>query len=349
MRLSRCIVILAIALFTTVSPLPSSSEPLRFVALGDMPYGDWEEDILKRIGGAIREARYPFVVHYGDVLLGKGPCPRKLLEERKELIYGLHPSAVFYTPGDNEWADCEFVKDKHGNRIPNNEKSEVQRLEDIREIFFSPADLPMSDKWEIARQAPDFPENAHWSVDGVVFVTLHVIGTRNGRDHIVSSLDGSTPSKGNLKQEALKAVDDRDKANTDWLVHAFARAHQQNAVAIVVFMQANPHHPNDQEWQGKPPCDEKRQEDCDPFAKLVGALVGATKAFNRPVLLVHGDTDEFCLDRKYGGQAAPTLWRLDGPGDDGPKDAAVVTVDTNAHKPFDVQLLLSGRPPDGNC
>ncbi|MGK7929677.1 MAG: hypothetical protein AB4290_31285, partial [Spirulina sp.] len=81
---------------------------LTFTAIGDMPYVKADKIALEReIPKAIQAADPPFVVHYGDLKGGGESCSEALLKQRRDNLYGLLPGRVFYTPGDNEWADCD--------------------------------------------------------------------------------------------------------------------------------------------------------------------------------------------------------------------------------------------------
>ena len=82
--------------------------PLRFVAIGDTPYSETESEHLRNVvGPAIEQANPAFVAHYGDFKSGGEACSEALAIERRRAIYDLLPGRVFYTPGDNEWTDCD--------------------------------------------------------------------------------------------------------------------------------------------------------------------------------------------------------------------------------------------------
>jgi hypothetical protein len=70
----------------------------------------------------------------------------------------------------------------------------------------------------------------------------------------------------------------------------------------------------------------------------------------KPVLLIHGDTNAYCLDQPFSTRQAPKLWRLNAPGDYQVIDAAVIAFDpASADRPFKVTGLLSGQPAPGVC
>ncbi len=131
--------------------------PLQFITIGDTPYSAEEEKHLKQeVAGAIKAAAPPFIVHHGDLQGGAESCSEDLLKERRDFFYGLLPDRVFYTPGDNEWTDCD-------RSFLNAPVSELKSLDLLRRVFFSePPNLPAS--WQYARQA-NFPENTRWTYD----------------------------------------------------------------------------------------------------------------------------------------------------------------------------------------
>ncbi len=298
-----------------------AGDAVEFIVLGDMPYGRDQIRNLNFIRYKIGDGDYPFVVHYGDVKSGEGSCSDAVLSERKELIYGLLEGRVFYTPGDNDWTDC----DRDGGF------RELERLKRLREIFFFGIDLPTEPEWKLAQQGPDYPENARWQHGGIQFVTLHVVGTDNGRHEI------NPPEI----EKALEAVAARDLANFSWLDAAFDEAEKEQAQALVAIMHADPYDFVHKKQRTRP-CDAQEPIACNPYLTLLERLTSLADAFENPVLLVHGSTNPFCLDTGFGGWRARNLWRLNGPGDFVTVDAAVVRFDPDARFPFQVSGLLSG-------
>ena len=292
-----------------------------FVVLGDIPYGQDQAQGLGYLGKNIRDGKFPFVVHYGDAKGGGETCSDALLTARRDLIYGLLEGRVFYTPGDNDWTDCD--RDAAGGF------DELERLARLREIFFSGPGLPAEPAWRIVRQSPDYPENARWDYEGIRFVTLHIVGTDDGRVEI----------KHSEVDAALTEANARQAANLQWLDAAFAGA--QDAVALVALMQADPYDLSDRKERDTA-CDAQRPTACNPYLTFLERLTVLADAFDKPVLLVHGSTNRFCLDTGFGGWRAPKLWRLNGPGDFVTIDAAVVHVDPGARMPFEVHGLLPG-------
>ena len=127
----------------------------------------------------------------------------------------LKPIPVYYTPGDNEWVDC----DRFDDPATGKKYSDLDRLDIVRNLFFSDKDA-----------APgSLPENTSWVHNRVRFLTLHVTGTNNARDWVV----------GDSLEQAAIAADARDAANTKHLKKVFSTASASKDVAIVIAMQAD--------------------------------------------------------------------------------------------------------------
>ncbi len=305
-----------------ILPIATDSLAAEFVVLGDMPYGSGQVAKLDVIGAKIRERGFPFAIHYGDVKGGGAPCD--LIPARRDLIYGLIPGHVFYTPGDNDWTDCD--------RPGAGGYDELARLDLLRRIFFSQA-LPAEPEWRIARQTPDYPENARWVYGGLQFVTLHIVGTDNGRQEILKS----------DVARALDAVDARDRANLTWLDAAFDDAAEDGADGLVAVIHADPSDFRHRRYRDRP-CTRDERTRCNPYLGFVQRLRERAARLDKPVLLVHGSTSAYCLDAEFGGALAPKLWRLNGPGDFAVIDAAVVEFDAKRGRPFEIRGLMSERP-----
>ncbi len=308
-----------------MAPTTTESKEVRFIALGDMPYSKYEGELLRtELRDAIAEADVPFVIHYGDFKPGNASCTNELFEQTHQDIVSLH-SRVFYTPGDNEWTDC----DRSGLTDP---KSELERLDTLRTLFFS--EEPDA---QVSRQS-QYPENARWWQDGVLFSTLHIVGTDNGRTQI-------------LKDDVPKAsarVEARDQANARWLDAAFAEAQEKNAEALVLVMQADI-----SKGKGDQACSKAVPTDCNAYFNMRNQLTTQASQFLRadqtqkPVLLVHGDTFPFCWDKTFGGETAPNLWRLNAWGDfQQPSDVTAIAFQPAQSKaPFVAQTLVNQVDP----
>jgi hypothetical protein len=115
-----------------------------------------------------------------------------------------------------------------------------------------------------------------WDLGGVTFVTLHVVGSNNGL--------GRTPAG-----DAEYA--ERNSANLAWLRQGFAHAKATNSRAVMVLQQANI-------FPLFPPFPDKPKEPSG-HSELHALLQQETAAFEKPVVLVHGDSHYFRIDNPY--------------------------------------------------
>jgi hypothetical protein len=324
---------LSTAAFLTVFLLNQWASPafaedsFSFLTLSDVPYTDEENVALTQtLVPAIQESKAPFVIHMGDLKNSKIPCSEELLTRRRNQIFSLHLGRVFYTPGDNDWTDCD--RKQISVRF-----SELNRLDLLRRLFYNEPHL-LPNSWAYERQAL-YPENMRWKYESVVFATVHLVSTNNGRREIL--LDDI--------DLALTRVDARDRANIIWLEHAFMTARKTNASAIVIATQADV---TNFKYTGK--CTFTRRRQCDAFASFKTRLKELASAYKKPVLLMHGDTNPYCLDREFGGRVAPNLWRFNSTGDYSFVDAVKVDVNPDSpDEPFTFISLVEKRTPAGNC
>ena len=321
---------LALAIVFLLAATPTmavAADELRFLVFGDAPYTAKQNAVLKdTVAPAIENAGVPFLIHVGDIKGGGESCTNALIKERYDQLMELHPGRVFYTPGDNEWTDCD-------RRELRPRFSEVNRLDYLRTLIRSrPLNLPAS--WHFATQEM-YPENARWTQGNVMFATVHNVGTNDGREDIF--LDDI--------ETTLDLVDARAQANRVWLRAAFDEAQKSNSGAVVIATQADV-----TKRSGSAPCSNTVRFRCDAFAEFTGELLRLAAGFERPVLLIHGDTRPFCLDRKFGGKTAPLLWRLNALGDFTDVDATAISVQLDDEKlPFAIMPLTSGASVGRTC
>ena len=324
--------------YSATDGAPPPDGAFSFVVIGDTPYSSEDEEMLNEALPLIKAGDYPFIIHVGDYKGGRAPCTIDQDDRFEALIEALDPTPVIYTPGDNEWADC----DRNRDEATAKPFSDLSRLKLIRQRFF--ATPPLTRKsYEFERQAGQV-ENASWRHDGVRFATLHVVGTANGRDWVT----------GDAFEDASGAVEARDAANLEWLSHVAALAKTERARGLIIAMQGDPvadaADANGAKCQGV----SDHEETCDAFIDLRAEIRGAALAFGGPALLVHGDTAPFTLDQAFAGDEVPNFWRLNAAGDAGfgvtgefygTRDVTLVTIDPAAARPFSARGLVSGKPP----
>ncbi len=334
--------VLTVACASTKGAAPAGSEPFSFVVIGDIPYSDDDTAFLvNEIIPAIRDEKFPFVIHLGDYKGGGTPCAAEFDEAQLSLIAALTPSPVFYTPGDNEVTDC----DRFDDPATGAPQSELARLQRVRDLFFTGEPVAPAEM-EAAAQ-PLQRENLTWRYRGVRFVNLHIVATNNGRNEVA----GDDPAL------AATAADQRDIANLAWLLEVVAKAKREDARALVITFQADVTEVS-ADLLGKPckTATASRTRDCDGFAVLRPAIRNAALAFGGPTLVIHGDTSAFSFGRSFAGAEAANLWRLNAAGDYGRtaagpygvQDATLVTIDLTRNAPFAAEALVTGVAPDAD-
>ena len=236
---------------------------VQFALIGDQEYTPLQEKLFPNVITAMNKERLEFVVHDGDIKNGKSECDDATFAKR---LAGFNRSEnpFILTPGDNDWTDCGRPNAGFGDPI--------ERLAKVRSMFFP------AGKWTLGKRplavlsqsqtagfAP-FVENLMWANGPALFATLHIVGTNNNAG-------------------VAKEFGPRNQANLFWLKAAFAMARQQKFRGLMLIMQANPKF------------DAKKRAADDGFADFVAVLEKETMAFPGQVVLVHGDSHYFRIDK----------------------------------------------------
>jgi hypothetical protein len=230
------------------------------------------------------------VLHVGDIHSGSEHCTQSYDRSIFNLWTAFEDPMV-YTPGDNEWSDCQKTKELGSNPADNYAGGNpADNLALLRSTFFPQPgrtlgqhSMPVTSEAEVGGPHPSdsqYVENVMWERRGVVFVTLNIPGGSN---------DDSDPWFGSKETDAQKAQqsaerDSRDTADLDWIDAAFAQANTDDARAVVVIEQADMWDPE----QGP-----SRLSNYDQF---ISSIAGHTQTFGKPVLLFNGDSHVYRSD-----------------------------------------------------
>ena len=242
----------------------SAQKKFSFFAIGDMPYhnpGDIEK--FKKLTRAINAEKPAFTVHVGDIKNGASVCSDEYFASIQNLFKEFKKPLV-YTPGDNEWTDCD--RPAAGGYDP------IERLAAVRRLYFQ-NDESMGQKplrFISQRKTPgfeDFVENVIWRKGGITFAALHVVGSNNNLKALPE-----------VNEEFLK----RDKANIHWLTEIFRSAKENKDAGIVVIMHAAMVY---------------QKSETNGFNNIVEKLRTELQSFDRPVLLIYGDQHRFMVSK----------------------------------------------------
>ncbi len=293
------------------------AQSFSFVALGDLPYGSPQKayPAYRQLIASINQLKPAFSIHVGDIKSGSSLCSDREFEAQRG-HFDLFEAPVVYTPGDNEWTDC--------HRRSNGGYEPQERLQALRQLFFRPGlslgaqPMALQSQAELMPEHAAFVENQRWLHQGVLFATVHVVGSNN-------NMQPDVP--GALQEFAL-----RDAANVVWIKAAFEHARASGARALVLAMQANP-------LLGRNLFEDFPKG--SGFRNSIGdTLLPLAAASSVPVLLIHGDSHWHRMDQPFTWQRQPLrqLTRLEVPGGTDVR-AWRVSVDPSKPQPFSAELI----------
>lgn len=253
----------------------------QFALIGDTPYnvppGQPSPQFDHIIDEINRDAKLRWVLHAGDIKDGSSLCSDEMFYDRLAR-YGQFRKPVVLTLGDNEWTDC--------HRVNNGEYQPLERLARLRQLFYPVPGMTLGKKpMQVDTQASrpgmeEFPENVRWSTHRVMFATLHIVGSQNG-------LAPFDPKSRAVRTPADDAeVQRRTAAALAWLDETFAQAATENSVGVFLMIHANP----GLEFI-------LTGVDRTGFQQFLAALEAHVVAYGKPVMLAHGDSHYFRIDK----------------------------------------------------
>jgi hypothetical protein len=257
----------------------STEKPgVNFVVFGDIPYEKNELYLERRLIKGINSMELSSVVHIGDSFSGK--CSNKQYKESFEIFNKIRHKFVF-TPGDNDWSDCGF---KHAGSF-----DPLERLSELRKHILG---IPI----ELIERQSYFPENVIWMERNIVFLTLHLVG----RENFTKFFPGRA-----IKHDKFNKK--REDANVKWLENAFEKAKSLSSKTVVIFFHADPRFE-------KPKDDLYRKK----YDSIILALEESAKYFKGDILLIHGDTHNYKVDKplrdRNSGEILSNVHRIIVPG-----------------------------------
>jgi hypothetical protein len=294
----------------------SETKPFDVIIFGDMPY-TLPEDYAKfeRLIQSVNQEKQVFNIHLGDIKSSYTVCS----EESFTKIYNYFlqfEKPLIYTPGDNEWTDCN--KKEAGSYVPE------ERLEVVRKMFFRDKYSFGKEKIALTSQSQNtkfskYVENNRWDYGNVSFATVHLVGTNN--NFVVDSKTHNAEFY------------EREEANLAWIEEVFKNAKVKNASGIALFTQADMFNEN------------KESTGFKHFLEKLRLLV---IDFEKPVLLVNGDSHRFLVDKplmkdKKTKQTLMNFTRLQSFGE-GEVHASRLTINPAYKELFQIeQLLIKGN------
>ena len=288
-----------VLVFTAVASGIAKASAFSFFALGDTTYDESDYPKYEALIDRINAKNPAFSIHVGDTIGYQG-CSDAVFDQ-VDSFFNRFEQPLVYVPGDNEWADCYepgkqvFVDGYTWDSVG---AYRLDRLAEIRKRYFSSTQSLGQNTFSLTRQT-DFesfdyfeslPENSYWMREGVLFATMHVVG----------SMDSFHPHIKNLINESVN----RRHAGYNWMLQVLKKAKDVDASAVVIATHAEMFEREDSRDSPDRYSGTKiRGGTKGPYAGYVYALASIAREFKKPVLLIHGDSHRFVIDtplRHYG-------------------------------------------------
>jgi hypothetical protein len=294
---------------------------LTVAVIGDVPYGttptDTTQSVLNPglIAALNADVDAQVVLHVGDIHSGKQYCTEAYDNQIANDWKALKKPMV-YTPGDNEWTDCnksgegggvwntatssvDYVFDATGNKASYQGGDPLANLDLVRRIFFAQPGKDFTGTMDVHTQAREFDaadpgdaayvENVWFEKSGVLFVTINMPGgSNNDTDPWYAA-----PAMSAAQSAEVTA---RSGADLRWLDTAFKRAASNADYAMVIQLQADM-------WDQ----DNKTPSHIAQYKPFVDAIASKAKDFGKPVLLLNGDSHTYRSDNPLVQGAACTI------------------------------------------
>ncbi|MGB8315926.1 MAG: hypothetical protein WCE69_15730 [Aestuariivirga sp.] len=266
----------------------AADAPFTFGLWGDMPYAKANDaPKMAALVADMNASDIAFSIFDGDIKDGSSKCSDDVYETAIMTFNSLKAPAV-YIPGDNEWTDC--------HRINNGGYDNLERLDHVRKVMLAKPESFGQTTMALEHQgkpAEKFAENVRFMKDGVMFVGLNIPGSNNNK--VGEGEDCNKKSARTPEQSAADNAEyaERDAANISWMHDAFAAATAAKAAGIMIVFQGDVGFdiPETEDT------DESRLPGKDGYAAFLDKLAEETKAFAGQVVVVHGDTHFFKVDK----------------------------------------------------
>ena len=307
---------------------------------GDEFYNDdptTKTQMITQTIASMNAHRLDFTLFAGDTKNGHSPCTDAAIGQDVVDIFDSLDAPTLYTLGDNEWTDC--------HRISNGSYDPLERLSYLRRVFFDNNFTQGRHPLPVVRQGKlgkAYSENSRFVRDNVEFVALHVPGSNNN----LVVTDSQCFKKSNRTwQDCRIATDEyraRNTKNIEWVKEAFAEARAHQYAGLLIIIQADIYFPfelSDGGYQEKflPQLDNN-----NGFSDFFHTLVSETQSFNGEVLLVHGDSHYFKLDKAMfngDGTLTSNFTRLEVFGNED-NSWVELTVDPNSDPVFSFNPVI---------
>jgi hypothetical protein len=251
-----------------------------YAVIGDFPYGPEKRAEMPALIAKINaDPEVERVVHLGDIKAGSNSDCSDAYFADIRAQFDTFDDPLVYTPGDNEWTDCHVASKNNGLYTP------TERLVAVRNVFFPQVgrtlgarSAQVTSQAEVDPANAQYVENVMWTRADIVFATINVQGSNDDKAPWGTPLPANASSFPSQTEERAT----RSRANAAWVSRAFDRA--KNAKAVVIMLQADM-------WDATAAL--------DGFNDLVSQIGTLASQFEKPVLLLEGDSHVFRVDQPF--------------------------------------------------
>jgi len=264
---------------------------------GDMPYNALGKSQYPALLADVNRAHVAFSVHDGDLKAGgDGSCTDALYYTALGYFNSLERPLAFVV-GDNDWTDCWG---RYGAATQPFFDPE-ERLAFERTLFFSTDRSLGQHTMKIARQTIEgYPENQRWTAGPVVYLGLNVQGSNDNYAYLDTEAGAGVPVRSAAEIQRQRDEETaRKAANFRWLDEGFDYAKRTRAKGVMIVWQADPNFNNEQHLTNP--------HDWDAYGAYVDKLRSLTEAFDGQVVLVHGDSHYFKMDKPINRSSGGVL------------------------------------------
>jgi len=233
-----------------------------------------------------------FTLFTGDTKNGHLPCTDKAIGEDVLTVFNALEMPTIYSPGDNEWTDC--------HRTSNGGYDPLERLAYLRKTFFSQELSQGIKPLRVKRQVFDdgsLSENSRYVKNSVAFVALSIPGSNNN----------FVATQKQCKKDSNRSIEDCERAraehrarnvrNITWLKASFEEARLKRYSGVVILIQADIFFPHELSDGGFKNDFLPGLDDNNGYTDFYLTLQNETQHFDGQVLLVHGDSHYFKIDK----------------------------------------------------
>ena len=286
--------------------------PFKVALWGDEFYSKDEAektDMTQQTLASMNRHNLDFTIFVGDTKNGSSECSDQAIGGDVIDIFNRLNVPTMYSVGDNEWTDC--------HRTNNGSYDPLERLAFLRATFFDKNTMQGRHPYRVVRQGAlgkEYSENSRFTKNHVEFVALHIPGSNNN----LVATDSQCTKKSNRTQADCDAATAeyraRNAQNIVWLKEAFAEAKARHNRGVLIAIQADVYFPFELSDGGYEESFLPSLDDNNGYTDFFNTLVEETQNYGGQVVLVHGDSHYFKMDKAMvdaDGRIRPNFTRIE--------------------------------------